>query len=53
MTRVFIVEDNESIREAVAGCLKLEEHEVVSFASAVTTVVAIVTSPEANGGITF
>lgn len=32
MARIFIVEDNESIREAVAGYLKLEEHEVIEFA---------------------
>ena len=31
MARIFIVEDNESIREAVAGYLKLEEHEVIEF----------------------
>ena len=32
MARIFLVEDNESIREAVAGYLKLEDHEVVEFA---------------------
>jgi len=31
MARIFLVEDNESIREAVAGYLRLEEHEVVEF----------------------
>ncbi len=31
MARIFLVEDNESIREAVAGYLKLEEHEVIEF----------------------
>ena len=31
MARIFIVEDNESIREAVAGYLRLEEHEVIEF----------------------
>jgi DNA-binding response OmpR family regulator len=31
MARIFLVEDNESIREAVAGYLKLEDHEVVEF----------------------
>lgn len=31
MARIFLVEDNESIREAVAGYLRLEEHEVIEF----------------------
>ena len=31
MARIFLVEDNESIREAVAGYLRLEDHEVVEF----------------------
>jgi DNA-binding response OmpR family regulator len=31
MARIFLVEDNESIREAVAGYLKLEDHEVIEF----------------------
>jgi DNA-binding response OmpR family regulator len=31
MARIFLVEDNESIREAAASYLKLEEHEVVEF----------------------
>jgi DNA-binding response OmpR family regulator len=31
VARIFLVEDNESIREAVAGYLKLEEHEVIEF----------------------
>jgi DNA-binding response OmpR family regulator len=31
MARIFVVEDNESIREAVAGYLKLEDHEVAEF----------------------
>jgi DNA-binding response OmpR family regulator len=33
LARIFLVEDNESIREAVAGYLKLEEHEVIEFGS--------------------
>jgi DNA-binding response OmpR family regulator len=31
MARIFLVEDNESIREAVAGYLRLEEHDVLEF----------------------
>jgi len=31
VARIFLVEDNESIREAVAGYLKLEDHEVIEF----------------------
>jgi len=31
VARIFLVEDNESIREAVAGYLRLEEHEVIEF----------------------
>ncbi len=31
MARIYLVEDNESIREAVAGYLKLEDHEVIEF----------------------
>lgn len=31
MARIFLVEDNESIREAVTGYLRLDEHEVVEF----------------------
>jgi len=31
MARIFLIEDNESIREAVAGYLRLDEHEVVEF----------------------
>jgi DNA-binding response OmpR family regulator len=31
VARIFLVEDNESIREAVAGYLKLQEHEVIEF----------------------
>jgi two-component system phosphate regulon response regulator PhoB len=33
VARVFLIEDNESIREAVAGYLRLAEHEVVAFDS--------------------
>jgi two-component system phosphate regulon response regulator PhoB len=32
MARIYIVEDNESIREAVKGYLELNEHEVLQFA---------------------
>ena len=31
MARIFLVEDNESIREAAAGYLRLDEHEVIEF----------------------
>jgi DNA-binding response OmpR family regulator len=31
VARIFLIEDNESIREAVAGYLKLEDHEVIEF----------------------
>lgn len=31
MARIYLVEDNESIREAVAGYLKLEDHDVIEF----------------------
>lgn len=31
MARIYLVEDNESIREAAAGYLRLQEHEVVEF----------------------
>jgi DNA-binding response OmpR family regulator len=31
VARIFLVEDNESIREAVARYPKLEEHEVIEF----------------------
>ena len=31
MARIYIIEDNESIREAVKGYLELNEHEVVQF----------------------
>jgi two-component system phosphate regulon response regulator PhoB len=31
MARIYIIEDNEAIREAVKGYLELNEHEVVEF----------------------
>ncbi|MBA7649836.1 Transcriptional regulatory protein SrrA [subsurface metagenome] len=31
MARIFLIEDNESIREAVTSYLKLENHEVIEF----------------------
>jgi len=31
MARIYIIEDNEAIREAVKGYLELNEHEVVQF----------------------
>ena len=31
MARIYIVEDNDSIREAVKGYLELNEHEVIQF----------------------
>lgn len=34
MARIFLVEDNESIREAVAGYLRLDDHEVMEFEGA-------------------
>ena len=32
MARIFIVEDNEGLRETIASYLRLEDHEVVAFA---------------------
>jgi DNA-binding response OmpR family regulator len=32
MARIFVIEDNESLREAVVSYLRLAEHEVVEFA---------------------
>lgn len=31
MARIFFVEDNEGLREAATGYLKLDDHEVVEF----------------------
>ena len=32
MSKIFLLEDNDSIREAVAGYLELEDHEVLQSA---------------------
>ena len=31
MSRIFIIEDNDSLREAVSSYLKLDEHQVIEF----------------------
>lgn len=31
MARIFLIEDNESIREAVTSYLKLDDHDVIEF----------------------
>ena len=31
MARIFVVEDNESLREAVCSYLRLNDHEIVEF----------------------
>ena len=41
MARIFVVEDNESIREAVAGYLKLDDHEVMEFAGTAGVIEAL------------
>lgn len=45
MARIFVVEDNESLREAVVSYLRLADHEVVEFAGASRVAEAVDTRP--------
>jgi DNA-binding response OmpR family regulator len=47
MARVFVVEDNESLREAVCSYLRLNDHEVVEFPRVGGVLEAIQTKPPA------
>ncbi len=41
MARIYIIEDNEAIREAVKGYLELNEHEVIQFGNITNVVESI------------
>jgi DNA-binding response OmpR family regulator len=45
MARIFVVEDNESLREAVCSYLRLNDHEVVEFSRLGGVLEAIDTKP--------
>jgi DNA-binding response OmpR family regulator len=45
MARIFVVEDNESLREAVCSYLRLNDHEIVEFARIGGVLEAIETRP--------
>ena len=45
MARIFVVEDNESLREAVCSYLRLNDHEVVEFPRIAGVLEAIDTKP--------
>ena len=45
MARIFVVEDNESLREAVCSYLRLNEHEIVEFSGIGGVMQAIETKP--------
>ena len=45
MARIFVVEDNESLREAVCSYLRLNDHEVVEFPRIGGVLEAIDTKP--------
>jgi len=45
MARIFVVEDNESLREAVCSYLRLNDHEIVEFPRIGGVVEAIDTKP--------
>ena len=45
MARIFVVEDNESLREAVCSYLRLNDHEVVEFSRLGGVLEAIDTNP--------
>jgi DNA-binding response OmpR family regulator len=45
MARIFLIEDNESIREAVSGYLRLDDHEVMEFGGVARVVEAIERTP--------
>jgi DNA-binding response OmpR family regulator len=45
VARIFVVEDNESLREAVVSYLRLADHEVVEFAGASRVAEAVDTRP--------
>jgi len=47
MARIFVVEDNESLREAVSSYLGLNDHEVVEFRRAEGLLEAVRTRPPA------
>jgi len=45
MARIFVVEDNESLREAVCSYLRLNDHEIVEFPRIGGVLEAIETKP--------
>jgi DNA-binding response OmpR family regulator len=45
MARIFVVEDNESLREAVCSYLRLNDHEIVEFPRLAGVLEAIATRP--------
>jgi DNA-binding response OmpR family regulator len=45
MARIFVVEDNESLREAVCSYLRLNDHEIVEFSRIGGVLEAIETKP--------
>jgi DNA-binding response OmpR family regulator len=45
MARIFVIEDNESMREAVCSYLRLNDHEIAEFARIAGVIEAIQTRP--------